>query len=1222
MKKHFLSVLFAAVIIAVCSLDVFAFSDSDFISPQMYDAYGFYTVITDVEGDKHTYDGVINAKELEFFDELDKISAYEIFENDSSIIIVTLNDIIPKNSVSLSEQGTVTTNGYYSVKFTLSAEDNTEVFLTGLSDSNIDMVQEKLVSAKLENSQFTMESLDFIDAEKTKAPDGGNDELCWAAATSNILHYTGWGEKAGFNSEDDLFDLFRDSFTDIVGSAGYGIEWFFNGTYQKQSYDSWAHVKDYGKSGGYLKEYASDCVNDYIYVSNNHEKIKDVTDALENGWGICFTLGWVDDYGNRNGGHLLTTWGYICDKDFTQQDADYYKALIVSDSDSDRQTDTNRRIAPNKLNVLNMTPYAKFSYDTWSFDGYDGVLEFFTLLEPYSENVEYETDESATLDKFSNVDINIKSINISTDSLYTTFLMNVYSAQDSIYVFPEFENTSLKDFVGTLDYTVTVTDKSNNSEIISKNGTYTGKIYSYESSDTSQAETISIGSLSAGKYTVTVTVNPEKTVTEAYYYNNTETYDFSVSDKSYDVSGASINANIGEFAYGLADVTLEYTGLETVLNTMFEDLPEDTQEVNYQLFESYYYNKKWNSWMITDTSEELPAGSVSLMSALTSPPDKCRVNANGEKVKFRLVIKAGDESIPVINIYSAEQDLNYSRLDINADETNTGTYTELECGAKALADGESFAFKVKKTSTYDSGDITCSAVVYAKNDNDRIELFRQDNISLAYGESTDTLSFNSWTSDNLSGEYEIIAVTECDCTYADISLGRIYVEEHPFFTVTTESDTENPYDGMISLREAVSYMKEYGGAEDEIIFEDSVHYIYLSKPLTIDADIKIEGNFNEDWENYTAIHSREGTQLFNVTGSGTLECESLNLRSGYSKENGGAVENKGGSVYLKNCIMFENKSGAAGGAIYSDGGSVKLVNCVFTENSSGYGGAIGLSGNAKLDMLNCSVFLNTSNGGAIYNNSGTATIIYSTFTDNTASSSGGGAITSLGKTNVFGSIATLNGDTDIDGNVNVYGSYVTNVSDKITVDATTINGAGNRMFVCDTGGAVVWHTFVESSVVVYKAELSPLVNGGIYVKNSDGKITYSIDNTEWKATDISSVFTDEDYKADIFGKEHGRLFGSISEVCSDIKIIDAANNKAYIYVPEAMNAVLIEMNENYDDIMAGVNIYEESLDMGTNIIDINNTNTDSDITTYFLWNSIDEMIPLCESCVKYNRIYL
>ena len=124
-------------------------------------------------------------------------------------------------------------------------------------------------------------------------------------------------------------------------------------------------------------------------------------------------------------------------------------------------------------------------------------------------------------------------------------------------------------------------------------------------------------------------------------------------------------------------------------------------------------------------------------------------------------------------------------------------------------------------------------------------------------------------------------------------------------------------------------------------------------------------------------------------------------------------------------------------------------------------------------------------------------------------------------------------------------------------------------------------------------------------------MAYSTDDTEWTATDITSVFTDEDYKTDTFGKEHGRLFGSISEVCEAAKIIGVQNGAVYIYVPETVdNAALIEKSATYDNILTGVNVYDVSLDIGTNVIETNSAYTYDAITTYMLWDGLDTMKPI------------
>ncbi|MGM9552169.1 MAG: hypothetical protein ACI3XA_07940 [Clostridia bacterium] len=709
----------------------------------------------------------------------------------------------------------------------------------------------------------------------------------------------------------------------------------------------------------------------------------------------------------------------------------------------------------------------------------------------------------------------------------------------------------------------------------------------------------------AGEYTITVEVNPERSFTEAYYYNNFGTYDFTVSDKSYDLTEVSFKAQIGEYVNGVAEAELTLDGYDTI------DIPPDVQS---WLLVSYYDNGKWSAWSIADKPGNNAVGSMSLMGV--SMPDSCLIYARGQKARLRLAIEPADTKEPLLNIYSNEIDLRYVKIGISADETNTGVYTALDRAACCLAEGELIAFKLTNLSTYDCGEITSNAVVYAANGNEKFELFRQNGISLPYGAEPETIGFAKWSADNLSGTYEIIAVAESEYGGGEVVLGSLYVKEQMSLTVTTGEDITNEYDGIISLSEAVSYANELGGGE--ITFAEGVDIIYRKSPITIDSDIKIKGHYSEYINTYTTIYGLNATQIFNVTENGSLEGEKLNLNAGYSKNYGGAVENNGGSVSLNNCVILYSKSGISGGGIYSKGGSVKLSNCAFKGNESGYGGAIGIDYNAKLDMINCSVFLNTSNSGAIYNNGGEAVIINSTFTDNTASSSGGGAITSpCGKVSLLGSIAVLNGETDIDGAVTVYGSYITAASEKAELDSLTQKGDGIRLFACRADGSVIWNTFSDGTLMSYKAYASDVIDNGIYLKNSDGKIAYSVDNSQWIITGIPSAFTDDEYKTDILGEERGRCIGSIAQVCGDAIIIDAIGGKAYIYAPREDKMVLIEKSETYDNTMTDISLYRADVEPGTNVIELKDTAANGDVKTYMLWDGVDNMRPMANAFVGY-----
>lgn len=1178
-----------------------AYSDDIFADIETEYADGFYTVLIDTEGEAHTLSGVIDAESIEECVFADRIASYELFQNGVSLMKTEFNDIIPQNSVFLSSDDVSVQNGYYSTRFTVSEEYGTEAFITGLSPAYLDMVQRELISVALEGTVFEMEALGFIDTEKTNMPSDGDDELCWAASTANMLHYTGWGAKAGFGSTDDIFEDFINHFTDFGSAQVYGLDWFFNGTYPAQSLDGWSVVKDYGSSGGYLTQYSSWDVMEITDIEFAHENINTAITGLENGSGAGIAFGWINESGIRNGGHAITLWGYICDKDFTEQDSRYYKALIVSDSDSDMPSNTDRRTAPNKLHVLNMEPYTENGYDSWRFtDYYDGtgVLESIYLLFQYDDKVPYETNSSASLDKFTDTDLHFWKVNVSNDAYDAEFEAHTFAAGDTIYITPVIENLADLYWEGELSYNAEITDSSG-VPVWSGSGGYSGGIEAFGNADVSQTTKLSVEGLSPGEYTVSLNVNPEKTIQEAYYYNNTTEYEFTVVEADTDASQAVMRTEIGSFTDGAARVSITYEGLEEL------GLPDGAE---YTLMQSYYRDGSWSAWEPAYTSGEEPAGAASLMADQSVPPESCTVYARGERVRFRLRIMY-DGGL-VINLYSDEAELYYTAAEIILDETSTTELTPLENGAKALAEGEMLAFRVRNSSTYDGGSVQFDAAVYAEKDGERTELYRMSGASLEYGETSDMISFDSWEAE-LSGTYSIIASAEGNFGSAELNLGTLYIKENISYEVTTEYDVTDPYDGDISLREAVGYLINCGGSGDKITLADNIGNLYVESPITIDGPVFIDGAYSPSGADRIAafVYGYEQNQLFEVTESGELSLISLCLHSGHSDDLGGAVKNLGGTVYAEQCMFSYCESGLSGGAVYSDGGSMVLKNCSFRDNTSGYGGAVGITGDAKLDMLNCTFIGNSSNCGAVYNDSGDITAIYSTFANNSALSSGGGAVTSLGNTNMIGCLTVKNGDIDLSGNINVYGSCITSADETAAIDNVTVNAASDEIFVTYPDGSAAWYYFDTVSNASYFTELSPIVLEGVYVKNDGGKVVYSADGSEWAATNADSVFDDKEYLYDIHGDEHGRLFGSDSSVCNETRITGLGDGFISIYSPTDRSATLIEKSEAVDGSLEDVHITETELSIGTNYIDIN---TDSIPDMYMLWNSLEGMEPLCE----------
>jgi hypothetical protein len=79
------------------------------------------------------------------------------------------------------------------------------------------------------------------DAEKS--PTNSEDDLmCWAAAASNVLQWTGWGAVLGLDTADAIFDHFQDHWTDEGGLMEYGWDWWFDGTNPSQGWSGWSQV--------------------------------------------------------------------------------------------------------------------------------------------------------------------------------------------------------------------------------------------------------------------------------------------------------------------------------------------------------------------------------------------------------------------------------------------------------------------------------------------------------------------------------------------------------------------------------------------------------------------------------------------------------------------------------------------------------------------------------------------------------------------------------------------------------------------------------------------------------------------------------------------------------------------------------------------------------------------------------------------------------------------
>ena len=441
-----------------------------------------------------------------------------------------------------------------------------------------------MVSATLNDRCFSVEDTGFIDAEKISLKNNiehPESEFCWAAAASNVLWYTGWAGqvkdnvKARFTSEDDVLDMFVNRFSNGGSLEDHAIRWFFNGYYEPyyENSDVAKPLEGSGKPAyreftGFLKDYAADSVMKTYDIRRfqRPQYIRDALADLRAGAGITVGIGWIGTNGERVGGHAVTLWGYVR-KDGADTGTfakDNYVALIISDSDSDPVDglseaqkyagQSGRRAAPNKLRILYMSAEDNMPFDSWLFDyadgSYDGILESFVRLEPYSESVQKDGGTKNSFDD-PNIVPWMLSVSESAADCASAGSFRTMFAPGELFVCPSFWNTGEADCSAErIPFQVELLDSAG--ETVSVEGqTYYSDI-TLESRWYSDYESdrVSLGTLDAGTYTVRVTVNPENgsgthTITESYYTDNTAELTFTVK-AGYDTSAAYMTAGCYE----------------------------------------------------------------------------------------------------------------------------------------------------------------------------------------------------------------------------------------------------------------------------------------------------------------------------------------------------------------------------------------------------------------------------------------------------------------------------------------------------------------------------------------------------------------------------------------------------------------------------------------------------------------------------------------------------
>lgn len=742
------------------------------------DNHNTKTVITFSDGSQKTFGGILDTVKSEESAAIAGVSSYELLYGGKALLTVTLRDIEPANGVAANPYKM---NGYYAVDIE-NIEGNKSAFVTGLSPSNVQQVEDALIESASKNESMDITSLDFIDTEK-QGLESSDLYLCWAGASANILTYTGWGEKAGFKDSDELFEEYINSFNNNGNTTENSMAWFFNGAFDSDEMllDFMAVPKE--GTGKFFKDYAYDKVaKDYDFF-NGIDTMKQFTRDIRSGNGIVLGLDYLYDNGEIGSGHAISCWGYVTDNDYSEDEAEHYNMLIITDSDSDFTDTKNRRTAPNRLCAYEIEPYSSeddgfgsyISTKTWLFSGYGSyLLSDYTAVIPYSADLEKETLIKATRNKNTNVDFSAVDILAAEDGA---------SGKDStlhddtgICFTVSYKNASFKEDPETVNINLTVTSKDGNTVY---DQTKNFPTHTYSSDYLTIESTFNTGKLPVGEYTVSATINPDKKLREAFFYNNTVSREFTVEKSYFDRSSLKLRLSDPKPGFNVITYDFSVEGLTA-------------EQLDMIKFSELYGIEDYDY----DSSEKFEYGVECEYDDDNIFPSTCRFeNQTDVTLKLKLYLK----NHPPVYIYSDIISIDYPQIDIVGDKKyDIPDVYKVSENAKGFENGEKLEFKLYNTSSDEYYGETVSGTYHLEatdNNGDTLVLTDPVKFNLGY-ERTQKVTITEFDYPLPKGKYELNIVLDgsfvwyLNPIYSMLSVvsGESEIYEHYFGDVNLDGD--------------------------------------------------------------------------------------------------------------------------------------------------------------------------------------------------------------------------------------------------------------------------------------------------------------------------------------------------------------------------------------------------------------------------------------------------
>ena len=290
------------------------------------------------------------------------------------------------------------------------------------------------------------------------------------------------------------------------------------------------------------------------------------------------------------------------------------------------------------------------------------------------------------------------------------------------------------------------------------------------------------------------------------------------------------------------------------------------------------------------------------------------------------------------------------------------------------------------------------------------------------------------------------------------------VAEAQSLHVTTNQDVVNPFDGVTSLREAVTFANSNPDQSDITFaagpgkpFENSGIITLTGGVLDLTSDISIEGDADGDGFNNVGVSGNNASTVFSVTGAGTdVDLNGLLIFNGSGTYGGGAYVGVGASLDVSATTFFNNDASARGGGLHNQGGTVTVTASEFSQNTAGSdGGGLSLVG-GNATVTNTTVANNTAAnalsggyGGGIFG-VGNLTLVNSTLTGNSGFL--GGGIYAGGTETVINSIIAGNSGGNIFGLVETSTDNVIDGDPALIFESVDATYGGGQ--IANNGGSI------------------------------------------------------------------------------------------------------------------------------------------------------------------------